>query len=397
MASNYKEAVKEKAQFEDEIHRIETLLEECKKYKKDKSIAPNIEGWEKLAENRRPARITQTINNSRNRIKGLKKKVDELNKAYIVPFEETKVKLNGCKVHAIMNNKGGTGKSTITVSLAYQLSQKGFKVLVIDTDSQASTTQLLNIFEGHEENEEMVSLKDLYSLMLRDGYVSWEAIKAVIDDKINKPHYYFRGEPVYYDFDLIPAVVDMLDLEIDMTRSDDGGLYYLLRIMETIKKNRDYDYILIDCPPALSISALNGIAASVDGVIIPINLSVMVLRSTSNVIKTLSRIQKDCMRNGIKHYGVAGILKNEYAKNRRTNTSLEEIVAQLFPINTFKTAIPQRAACAAAEYDRQIFAQQAAIQKEGFFDELCNEIIEIDIKNNNKQPVIVDKVRWDGE
>ncbi len=397
MQNNYYETLKQIQGLNEKASKHANKIAECMRYKDDNSYIPNIAGTNRVGPKGMKTLVEKTIYKEQEKLTEIYEKINELNKSVIEPVTENRAKLGGCRVHAIMNNKGGTGKSTITTSLAYTLSENGYKVLLIDTDSQASATQLLNIFDEDSEGNNLNTLDDLYEKMLNDiGNFDWEDIKNVIDDPNNKPRYYdYAREKRYLNFDLIPAGISMLINEVRLSRHNDG-IYYLHTLIELIKKNRDYDFILIDCPPSLGTLSLNSLMAA-ESVIVPISLSVMVLRSTRNLIKTVSDIQALAMKQrNIKHKGILGMVKNEYTKNRRINISLNQIVDELFPIPCFDTAIPVRAACAQMEYSRMLFAQDKSIIREGFWQRLAQEIVDEDIRNRDLEPKIIDKVKWDG-
>ena len=379
----YVDAINEINNISVEIEELKRKLGEYEEWKNDPSVLTSDEEFNSLSDEKKKNRVNYKIKALKQRIDTLQTKKEELKVNYIDTLAETKKKLNGCKVHAIINAKGGTGKSTLTASIAWTLAQMGYKVLAIDSDSQSSLTQLLNVF-AEDDEEELLNLRDIYDYFSTNEPNKWEAIQQVIV----KPKYEKytlnpesgKIEPVTYEFgfDLIPADIGLSDTEINITRSNSGGLL-LFRVVDVIKNNSDYDFILIDCPPALTTLAANAITASSDGVLVPINLSPMVLRSTRNLLSTVSRIQKYFKDSGYNHKGVLGLIKNEYTKNRKITKSLDEVVKEFFPIYSFKAVIPSRSACANAEFEGQLFAQVPSIQREGFFTELANEIIEQDI------------------
>lgn len=379
----YVEAINEINALGIEVAELKKKLSEFEEWKGDSSVVTSDEEFNALSDEKKKNRVNYKIKALKQRIDTLNTKIDDLKANYVNTLTETKKKLGECKVHAIINAKGGTGKSTLTASIAWTLAQMGYKVLAIDSDSQSSLTQLLNVF-AEDDEEELLNLRDIYDYFTTNEPNKWEAIQQVIV----RPKYekYILNsstgklEPITYEFgfDLIPADIGLADTEIDITRSNAGGLL-LYRVIDVIKKNSDYDFVLIDCPPALTTLAANAITASTDGIIVPINLSPMVLRSTRNLLSTVSRIQAYFKGSNLNHKGVLGLIKNEYTKNRKITKSLDDVVKEFFPIYAFNAVIPSRSACANAEFEGQLFAQVPSIQKEGFFTDLANEIIEQDI------------------
>ena len=116
----------------------------------------------------------------------------------------------------------------------------------------------------------------------------------------------------------------------------------------------------------------------------------MVLRSTRYLVGAVQYVQERFPQHLV-HKGILGLVKNEYNKNRKITKSLDELVRDFFPIHSFETVIPQRTACADAEWSGRIFAQYPAIIKEGFFDRLCDEIIEEDIRRKDEEKTIIVK------
>ncbi len=392
----YVEAINEINAINEEIEELKKKLGEYEEWKKDASFLTSDEDFNNLTDEKKKNRVNYKIKALKQKIETQETKKDELKEKYIDALNETKKRLNGCKVHAIINAKGGTGKSTLTASIAWTLAQMGYKVLAIDSDSQSSLTQLLNVF-AEDDEEELLNLRDIYDYFSTNEPNKWEAIQQVIV----KPKYEKYSlnpesgkiEPITYEFgfDLIPADIGLADTEINITRSNSGGLL-LYRVVDVIKRNSDYDFILIDCPPALTTLAANAITASSDGVLVPINLSPMVLRSTRNLLSTVSRIQEYFKNSKLNHKGVLGLIKNEYTKNRKITKSLDDVVKEFFPIYSFNAVIPSRSACANAEFEGQLFAQVPSIQREGFFTDLANEIIEQDIlrESETETPTIGD-------
>ena len=379
----YVDAINEINALGIEVEELKKRLTEFEDWKGDSSVVTSDEEFNALTDEKKKNRVNYKIKALKQRIDTLNTKIEDLKAVHVNTLIETKNKLGECKVHAIINAKGGTGKSTLTASIAWTLAQMGYNVLAIDSDSQSSLTQLLNVF-AEDDEEELLNLRDIYDYFTTNEPNKWEAIQQVIvRPKYEK--YVLNAntgklEPITYEFgfDLIPADIGLADTEINITRSNAGGLL-LYRVIDVIKKNSNYDFILIDCPPALTTLAANAITASTDGVIVPINLSPMVLRSTRNLLSTVSRIQAYFKGSNLNHKGVLGLIKNEYTKNRKITKSLDDVVKEFFPIYAFNAVIPSRSACANAEFEGQLFAQVPSIQKEGFFTDLANEIIEQDI------------------
>ena len=145
------------------------------------------------------------------------------------------------KTIAIANNKGGTGKTAVTLAIAWKLHEKGKRILLVDLDEQMNATQHANV-----KTEDVVTV---YDLLTTTEYSAREAIQR------------------YEGGDIIAG--DSLICEADvMISRQDTPLTMMADALESVKK--DYDYILIDCPPSLSLVTRNAIVAA-DEVIVVVN------------------------------------------------------------------------------------------------------------------------------
>jgi len=404
---NYIQAVQKVDELTKEKDILSSYLDGYKKFKEDNSIITGDDAFDSMELAKKKRAVYNKITSVMVKIDNDQTAIEELSKNYIRPFFENKEKLKGCKVHAVINAKGGVGKSTITANLAYTLAQMGYKVLAVDCDSQSSLTQLLNVFSEKDE-ETFLNISDIYVEMMereskREKPIDIETIKQVIMRPKYSNGYDGLGrsfqleEPQEFGFDLLPADIQLARTEINMSRRN-SGILFLYRIIREIKESENYDFILIDCPPALTTLAYNGIGASVDGCIVPINLSMMVLRATRNLIYGVKETQEYLFsRTNVNHKGILGFVKNEYTKNRKINATLEEVVDRFFPIPSFKTLIPVRSACGTAEWDGTLFAQIPSIEREGFWYSLCDEIIKEDIRRVDEAKTEPIKIERDGD
>lgn len=321
-------------------------------------------------------------------------------------IEEARNELGGTKVHAIIVQKGGTGKTTSCSSIAYEMAHMGLKVLAIDTDSQASLTGLCNVLPDSidESEDDYVSLSDVFNYMIDCKKNREEPDFEVIKDAILRPtfknsvrktdadhRFYYEDTDEEFGFDLIAADESLAGYETTLNTAykGDGGmiLYDLIRI---IKENCDYDYILLDCPPGLGFLASASIAAAVDGCIIPINLEIMALRGCKNVINLVAGIQEELrIRKHINHKGVLGMLKNEYVARIVSQRNFNDVVRKFFPIPAFDTTIPSSSKCNAAHSIGRLFSQYD--KKAGkVYEQLVKEIVAEDIRRNGEtdSPII---------
>jgi chromosome partitioning protein len=225
-----------------------------------------------------------------------------------------------CKVTAIVNQKGGVGKTTTALNLGYALSERGKKVLLIDFDPQASLTAALGQNADNKPN--------IQTLMAN-----------AIEEKNTEENYITLS--IKNNLDLIPSSLELAGIE--MTLVNVMSRENILKIaIEEIKDK--YDYILIDCSPSLGTLTINALTAS-DSVIIPVTPEFLSAKGLGLLIKNIRKIKKR-VNPAIEVDGILITMTNE-----RTNLSKSmiqaikdstNIIEENFGIKTkaFKTTIP---------------------------------------------------------
>ena len=222
------------------------------------------------------------------------------------------------RVIAIANQKGWVGKTTTSINLSACLAEKGKKVLLIDMDSQGNTTSGF----GFEKNE---LDKTVYEV-LREEVSIEEAIIPV--------------EECFENLFLIPANRNLAGAEIELVTRENMQ-YILKKQLEPIKDN--YDFIIIDCPPALGMLTVNAMTAS-DSVLVPIQCEFYALDGLSQLIYTIELIQ-DSLNPDLY---IEGVVFTMY--DARTNLSLQvvENVKDNLKQTIYKTIIPRNVRLAEA-------------------------------------------------
>lgn len=213
------------------------------------------------------------------------------------------------RVIAVANQKGGVGKTTTAINLSACLAEKGQKVLAIDMDPQGNMTSGLGIDKDEVE-------KNIYDLMI--GQVGVEEVlqKEAIEN-----------------LDIIPTSIDLSAAEIELIGVDDKE-FIIRNAIAPIKDN--YDYIIIDCPPSLSMLTINAMTTA-DSVLVPIQCEYYALEGLSQLIHTVELVKERL--NPILE--IEGVVFTMY--DARTNLSLQvvENVKDNLQQAIYKTIIPR--------------------------------------------------------
>ncbi|GAB6183134.1 ParA family protein [Thermodesulfovibrio hydrogeniphilus] len=218
------------------------------------------------------------------------------------------------KIVAIASQKGGVGKTTTAINLAACLSVKGKRVLVIDSDPQASLTTGLGI---RRNGDKIIGLYELYSQKADFKDVVIQCIDNLF---------------------VIPSRIDLFMAEIEIFDSDEREKK-LKVLLEKIKN--DFDYIFIDCPPSFSFLTLTALSAA-DSVLIPVQCEHFALEALRIFIKLLWRI-KGNFNDSLE---LEGILLTMFSRHLTLSRNIAEDIKKVFRSKTFETLIPRNIALA---------------------------------------------------
>ena len=211
------------------------------------------------------------------------------------------------KVWVFVNQKGGVGKTTSVINLGAYLAEAGKKVLLVDFDSQA------NMSSGVGISKEKPTVYELIAEL------------ATANDVIKQTK--------QKNLEAIPASIDLAGAAIELVDQDDRD-YYLKNAIEVLKK--DYDYILIDCPPSLGILTLNGLACA-NEVFIPMQCEYFALEGISLLLQTVKKVQQS-INPSLK---IGGIFFTMYDSRTRLAQDVVMQVKAYFKDLVFSTIIPR--------------------------------------------------------
>lgn len=216
----------------------------------------------------------------------------------------------------VANQKGWVGKTTTAINLAASLAELNQKILVIDMDPQGNTTSGLGVDKDGVENT-------VYEMMLGE---------CSIEDAIVKSE--------YDNLDVLPSNINLAAAEIELVGIEEKE--YILK-KETDKVKEKYDFILIDCPPSLSMLTINAMCAA-NTVLVPIQCEYYALEGLSQLIHTIDLV-RDRLNPELE---IEGVVFTMY--DARTNLSLQvvENVKNNLNQNIYKTIIPRNVRLAEA-------------------------------------------------
>ncbi len=213
------------------------------------------------------------------------------------------------KIISIANQKGGVGKTTTTINLSACLAEAGKRVLVIDMDPQGNTTSGLGIEKDEAEST-------IYEVILRTVDIKDAIIENIFDN-----------------LDIIPSNVNLAGAEIDLIDVENRE-YILKDSLAEVKDN--YDFIILDCPPSLSMLTVNAMTAS-NTVLVPIQCEYYALEGLTQLMHTINLVKKKLN----KKLELEGVVFTMY--DSRTNLSLQvvENVKDNLQEKIYKTIIPR--------------------------------------------------------
>ena len=218
------------------------------------------------------------------------------------------------KIISIINQKGGVGKTTTVINLASALSQQGKKILVIDLDPQGNATTGLGLSNTERSDQ------TIYGIL--NGTVS-------ISNVIKKTN--------FENLDLISSNVDLSGLEVETAGDNDRAFILKAKLTAYLNNSRgSYDYVLIDCPPSLSLLTVMALVSS-SSLLVPLQTEFFALEGLTQLMKTIDRIKIN-LNPDLK---IRGILLTMYDKRNKLSSQVEKEARDYFSKKVYSTVIPR--------------------------------------------------------
>lgn len=253
------------------------------------------------------------------------------------------------KIYAVANQKGGVGKTTSVINLAAYIASNGRRVLVVDMDSQCNATSGLGFDKYGVEASS-------YDLLIHET-----PAREVIGD-----HHAFG-------IDLMPAHPSLAGAEVELVNTI-GREYRLKNGLRPI--DSQYDYILIDCPPSLSLLTVNALTAARDGVLIPVQCEYLALEGITQLTQTIDLVRK-YLNPQLK---VRGLMMTMYDGRTNLSRQVVEEVRRHFPGRVFRTIVPRNVRLSEAPSYGQPISEYAPNSPGGIaYKVLTAELIKADL------------------
>jgi chromosome partitioning protein len=256
------------------------------------------------------------------------------------------VSLGMAKTIAIANQKGGVGKTTTAINLAASLASNDLRVLLIDSDPQGNSTTGLGI-------KKMEELTSLYEVIMGEASTSQAIVRSELDG-----------------LDVLPADRNLIGANLELVARQERES----RLQVSLSGLNGYDFILIDCPPALDLLTLNALVAA-DSVLIPIQCEFFALEGLSQLLDTVDRV-KAALNPRLR---IEGVLLTMYDDRTNLTRQVAQDLKEFFADEVFKTVIPRSIRLAEApSHGKPILLYDVRSRAAESYIKLAKEILQND-------------------
>jgi chromosome partitioning protein len=251
------------------------------------------------------------------------------------------------KIIAIVNQKGGVGKTTTAVNLGAYLAHLGKHVLLVDVDPQGNATSGIGIEPKELEH-------GLYEALIEKKNI-FDIIKKTKEER----------------YHVAPSTPALAGAGVELVGLDDRE-YRLLRLLETIKN--EYDYLIIDAPPSLGLLTINSLVAA-DEVLIPVQSEYYALEGLGQLLETISLVQNNLKPS----LGIMGAVITMFdSRNKLSGLVMNELY-QYFPNRVFRSVIPRSVRLAESpSYGRSILHYDKNSRGGKAYERLAREILDME-------------------
>ncbi len=218
------------------------------------------------------------------------------------------VTLQTPRIMAITNQKGGVGKTTTAINLATAMSAVGKRVLLLDLDPQGNASTGLGIMRADIKHS-------TYDVLFGEVAVMDTVMKTKVPG-----------------LSIVPSSIHLSGAEIELVTSERREY----RLRETLRMPLPFDYVIIDCPPSLSLLTLNALVAA-DTIVVPLQCEFYALEGLSHLVKTIERVRKTFNPE----LDIHGVVLTMYDKRNNLSNMVAEDVRQFFGDKVYKTVIPR--------------------------------------------------------